>query len=328
MVDYGASEAVSCAFMDQILKGLYRLGGPKFPAFLVVGSHCVVQVDAGPAFMGPEYLQDIPKVLGKGRGPDFLFHTHSHFDHVGSTPFLQRHFPEIKVGGSETFARRLSQTKTGKAMADLNRALVQQNNMNGAFIPGDFDYSLLTVEQILKEGDIVKLGGGASLEVIATNGHTSDSLSFFLPHLEAVLAGDALGIMPGDDSWVAPQFLSSYEDYLDSIERIRMRAPKTLLLGHHSVVRQAECERFFQYRRGRLPGLPGEDRTIPDRIPDEGRNGRPAYPRGRVSYASPGQTARGGFSFKPHRPGSPDCHRDEKGPARLKDQEESGRALS
>lgn len=232
--------------MDQILEGLYRLGGPKFPAFLVVGSHGVVQIDAGPAFVGPEFLQDIPKVLGEGRGPDFLFHTHSHFDHVGSTPFLQRHFPEIKVGGSETFAKRLSQTKTGKAMADLNRALVRQNNMDGAFIPGDFDYSLLTVEQILKDGDFVDLGGGASLEVIATPGHTSDSLSFFLPHLEAVLVGDALGIMPGDDFWVAPQFLSSYEDYLDSIERIRKRAPKTILLGHHSVVRQGECERFFK----------------------------------------------------------------------------------
>jgi glyoxylase-like metal-dependent hydrolase (beta-lactamase superfamily II) len=233
------------AFMDQILKGLYRLGSPEFPAFLVVGSHRVVQVDAGPAFMGPVYLQDIPKVLGKERGPGFLFHTHSHFDHVGSTPFLQRHFPEIKVGGSETFARRLSQTKTGKSIGDLNRALVQKNNMDRAFIPGDFDYSLLIVEQILKDGDFVDLGGGVSLEVIATPGHTSDSLSFFLPHLEAVLAGDTLGIMPGDDFWVAPQFLSSYENYLDSIERIRKRAPKIILLGHHSVVRQAECEKFF-----------------------------------------------------------------------------------
>ncbi len=231
--------------MDQILEGLYRLGSPEFPAFLVVGSHRLVQVDAGPAFMGPVYLQDIQKVLRNGRGPGFLFHTHSHFDHVGSTPFLQRQFPDIKIGGSETFARRLSQTKTAKTIADLNRGLVQKNNMDRAFIPGDFDYSLLTVEQILKDGDFVDLGGGASLEVIATPGHTSDSLSFFLPHLEAVLAGDALGIMPGDDSWVAPQFLSSYEDYLDSIERIRKRAPKTILLGHHSVVLQAEGERFF-----------------------------------------------------------------------------------
>ena len=232
--------------MDQILKGLYRLGSLEFPAFLVVGRHRVVQVDAGPTFMGPGYLQDIPKVLEKDKGPDFLFHTHSHFDHVGSTPFLQRHFPEIKIGGSETFARRLSQAKTGKTIGDLNRALVQKNHMDRAFIPGDFDYSLLRVEQILKDGDFVDLGGGVSLEVISTPGHTSDGLSFFLPHLEAVLAGDALGIMPGDDFWVAPQFLSGYEDYLDSIGRIRKRAPKTILLGHHSVVRQEESEKFFK----------------------------------------------------------------------------------
>jgi 2-aminobenzoylacetyl-CoA thioesterase len=231
--------------MDQILKGLYRLGGPEFPAFLVVGSHRVIQVDAGPVFMGPEYLQDMQKVLGKGRGPDFLFHTHSHFDHVGSTPFLKRHFPDIKVGGSEKFARRLSQPRIGNTIADLNRALVQKSNMERAFLPEDFNYSLLIVEQILKDGDLVDLGGGALLEVIATPGHTSDSLSFFLPHLEAVLPGDALGILPGDDVWVAPQFLSSYEDYFDSIERVRKKAPKTILLGHHSVVRQAEVERFF-----------------------------------------------------------------------------------
>ena len=199
----------------------------------------------GPLLRGRCISKTSQKCWWKGKGPDFLFHTHSHFDHVGSTPFLRRHFPEIKIGGSEAFARRLSQTKTGKAIADLNRALVQKNNMDRDFIPGDFDYSPLTVERILKDGDFVDLGGGASLEVIATPGHTSDSLSFFLPHLEAVLPGDALGILPGDDFWVAPQFLSSYEDYLDSIERIRKRAPKTLLLGHHSVVRQAECERFF-----------------------------------------------------------------------------------
>jgi 2-aminobenzoylacetyl-CoA thioesterase len=231
--------------MDQILKGLYRLGSPEFPAFLVVGSQRVVQIDGGPAFMGPGYLQDIQEVLGNGRGPDFLFHTHSHFDHVGGTPFLLRHFPEIKAGGSETFAKRLSQTKTGKAIGDLNRALVRKNNRDRTFSPGDFDYSLLKIDQILEDGDFVDLGGGVSLEVMATPGHTSDSLSFFLPHLEVVLAGDALGIIPGDDFWVAPQFLSGYETYLDSIERIRQRAPKTILLGHHSVVRQGECERFF-----------------------------------------------------------------------------------
>jgi len=231
--------------MEKILNGLFRIGIPQYPAFLVTGKDRVVLVDAGPAFMGPGYLNEIRQLLGSASGPDFLFHTHSHFDHVGGTPFLQRHFPEMRVGGSEQFARQLSRAGTRKTIADLNRALVQKNEKECDFIPGDFDYSALALGRILKDGESVDLGGGASIEIIGTPGHTSDALSFFLPHLGAAAAGDALGIMPGDDFWVAPQFLSGYEDYLDSIERVRKKAPKTILLGHHSVISEADCERFF-----------------------------------------------------------------------------------
>jgi len=231
--------------MDEIAAGLYRLGSSRFPAFLVIGGHRIVLVDAGPALMGPVYLKEIRQLPGNSRGPDFLFLTHCHFDHVGGAPFLQRHFPEIRLGGSERFARRLSQKLTCKSIADLNRALIGKNNRDPVFIPGDFDYGALAVERRLKDGERVDLGAGASLEVIATPGHTSDSLSFFLPHLETILAGDAIGIIPGDDFRVAPQFLSSYEDYLASIERIRRKKPKIIVPGHHAVVRAAECERFF-----------------------------------------------------------------------------------
>lgn len=231
--------------MEKILNGLYRIGNRQYPAFLVTGKDRVVLVDAGPAFMGPRYLNEIRQLLGTGSGPDFLFHTHSHFDHVGGTPFLVRHFPEMKMGGSETFARRLSQTWTRKTLTDLNRTLAPKDIKDSDFIPGDFDFSTLTVERILKDGESVDLGGGASIEIIATPGHTPDCLSFFLPHLRAAVAGDALGIIPGDSFRVAPQFLSGYEDYLDSIERVRKKAPKTIVLGHHSVISETESERFF-----------------------------------------------------------------------------------
>jgi len=232
--------------MDEIVKNLYRLGSVQQPAFVVMGQDRVVQVDAGTAFMGPAYLEDIRKLLGAGRGPDLLFFTHLHFDHVGSAPYLLRHFPEMKLGGSEKFFRLLTRTKMDKTLTLLNQGLVKKNNMESDFIPRDFDYSALKLDWILKDGDVIDLGSGIAIEVIATPGHTRDSLSFFLPHTGAVLAGEALGIIPGDDFWVAPQFLSSYEDYIHSIKRIREIKPKVIVLGHHCVVGRKETGKFFE----------------------------------------------------------------------------------
>jgi glyoxylase-like metal-dependent hydrolase (beta-lactamase superfamily II) len=232
--------------MDEIVKDLYRLGNAQQPAFVVIGQDRIVQVDAGTAFMGPSYLRDIRKLLGKGRGPDLLFFTHLHFDHVGSAPYLLRHFPEMKLGGSEMIVRLLTRAKMGEILTLLNQGLVKKNNMESDFIPQDFDYSTLNLDWMLKDGDVIDLGGGIVIEVIATPGHTRDSLSFFLPHTETVLAGEALGIIPGDDFWVAPQFLSSFENYIHSIERIREKKPKVIVLGHHYVVGKQETGRFFE----------------------------------------------------------------------------------
>ena len=175
--------------MEEIEKGLYRLDSEQQPAFLVMGRDKVVQVDAGPAFMGPAYLGDIRELLGEGRGPDLLLFTHFHFDHVGSAPYLLRHFPEMRLGGSEQFIRFLAQNRVRETVAMFNQGLVKKYGKQKDLIPGDFDFSVLDCDWVLKEGDVVDLGGGISIEVIATPGHTRDRLSFFLPHQEAVLTG-------------------------------------------------------------------------------------------------------------------------------------------
>ena len=230
--------------MDEIVKGLYRLGGVRQPSFLVMGKYRIVQIDAGPTFMGPAYLNDIRELLGKGRWPDYLFFTHFHFDHVGSAPYLLRHFPEIRLGGSKKLIKLLEQERVRETIAKLNQGLVKKYDKENDFIFQDFDYSALKVDRVLKDGDVIDLGGGVSIEVIATPGHTWDSLSFFLPHNKTILTGEAVGIIPGDDFWVSPQFLSSYDDYICSIQRIREKKPKVIVMGHHYVVKEV-IEKFF-----------------------------------------------------------------------------------
>ena len=230
--------------MNEIVKGLYRLGGVRQPSFLVMGKYRIVQIDAGPAFMGPAYLNDIRELLGEERWPDYLFFTHFHFDHVGSAPYLLRHFPETRLAGSKKLIKLLEQERVIETIARLNRGLVKKYDKEKDFVCQDFDYSALKVDRVLKDGDVINLGGGVSIEVIETPGHTWDSLSFFLPHSKTILAGEAVGIIPGDDFWVSPQFLSSYDDYICSIKRIREKEPKVVVMGHHYVVKE-EAEKFF-----------------------------------------------------------------------------------
>ncbi|MCP4367696.1 MAG: MBL fold metallo-hydrolase [Deltaproteobacteria bacterium] len=230
--------------MDEIVKGLYRLGGVRQPAFLAMGKFRTVQIDAGPAFMGPAYLNDIQQLLGEGRCPDNLFFTHFHFDHVGSAPYLCRHFPEMKLGGSRKLLNLFEQEKVMETVAMLNQGLVKKYDKEKDFLSQDLDYSTLKIDCVLKNGDVIDLGGGLSIEVIATPGHTRDSLSFFIPHSRTMLTGEAAGIIPGDDFWVSPQFLSSYDDYILSIQRIREKKPKVIVMGHHQVVQEV-TEKFF-----------------------------------------------------------------------------------
>jgi len=231
--------------MDEIVKGLYRLGEVRQPAFLIMGKHKIVQIDAGPTFMGPAYLNDIRELLGKERWPDCLFFTHFHFDHVGSAPYLLRHFPEMKLGGSKKLIKLLEQESVRETVSMLNMELVKKHDKANDFVCRDFDYHSLKVDRVLKDGDVIDLGGGVSIEVISTPGHTWDSVSFFLPHNRAMLTGEAAGIIPGDNSWVSPQFLSSYDDYIGSIQRIREKKPKLIVMGHHHVAKKS-VENFFQ----------------------------------------------------------------------------------
>ncbi|KPJ77516.1 MAG: hypothetical protein AMJ54_07905 [Deltaproteobacteria bacterium SG8_13] len=232
--------------MDKLAAHLYRLGDADHPCFLVTGADRNVLIDAGPAFMAPTCRQQIQQWMGNGRAPDWLFLTHFHYDHTGGGPYLLRHFPMMKTAGSAKLGRLLTRGKIVASVTDFNRRLITERLPENDLVAEDIDYSALSIDRVLEDGEGIDLGGGVTIEVAAAPGHTADNLCFFLPHAGAALTAEAVGIIPGDEFWVAPQFLSSYDDYLSTIDRIRQRRPKIIVLGHHRVVEEKDIDRFFE----------------------------------------------------------------------------------
>ncbi len=106
----------------------------------------------------------------------------------------------------------------------------------------------------LAEGDVVT-AGDLEVRVVATPGHTGDSLSFVLPRARAVLTGDTV---LGRGSTVVAYPQGRLEDYLASLRRLAALAARnevvTVLPGHGPVLeRAADAVRgYLQHRAERL----------------------------------------------------------------------------
>ncbi|WP_227471579.1 MULTISPECIES: MBL fold metallo-hydrolase [Paenarthrobacter] len=105
----------------------------------------------------------------------------------------------------------------------------------------------------LSDGEVV-YGGGVEIRVIATPGHTSDSLCFHLPTdgpTGSVLTGDTI---LGRGTTVLDYPDGRLGDYLASLDRLEALGPATLLPAHGPVLPALDekCREYRDHREQRL----------------------------------------------------------------------------
>jgi len=141
--------------------------------------------------MGPAYRKEIEELLGSGRGPDLLLLTHFHYDHAGGAPYLLRMFPRMKLAGSARLQKLLARSQVVNIVSTFNRKLLNQGPGLCDLITEDLQYGELKISWILTDGQRIDLGGGMTIDVMATPGHTPDSICVILEG-EVLFTGDTL----------------------------------------------------------------------------------------------------------------------------------------
>ncbi len=201
------------------------------PAFICDDDPPII-FDPGVSAFGPLYYKKLaPVVKGKTR-PLMMLLTHSHFDHCGAAPYLLRKFPDARVGASIRAAEVLQKQSAIDLIQRFNAEY--EKEMARELAGEDTSFSGIVVDVPLKEGDRVELSKDNCFQVFETPGHTRDCLSYFFTGSGTLIAGEAAGVPEGD--FIHSVFLASYEDYINSIEKLHTLKAAALCIAHVGIL--------------------------------------------------------------------------------------------
>lgn len=220
-----------CSAKGDINDQIAIIGHPVYPGYVLKTENINVMIEAGLSFMGPAYLQSLNSVLGDHNNLGCLLVTHSHYDHMGALPYLARQIPNLETAGPGLFNYLMQKESV---LNTMNRLSDQLKDYFKDIFDGngqDVNITAITLKTVLKEGDCFHWGD-LSLEVFETPGHTKDHLSFFIPEMGILFPGEALGNPAGDGRQVKVEFVSSYPDYIQSIEKLTALKPRIIAMSH------------------------------------------------------------------------------------------------
>ena len=163
---------------------------PGDSAFLIDDGTTAVLYDTGFAFTGYAVADNIQKVLGS-RPLDYIFLTHSHYDHAGGSARIRQEYPEAKVVAGAHAAKILAKDSARALMRELSESAAADQGIAGTGYNDAIDE--LSVDIPVTDGDIVE-AGGLRFRVIETPGHTKCSVSYYCEEEGLLIASETTGI--------------------------------------------------------------------------------------------------------------------------------------
>lgn len=206
------------------------------PVLFEAGFHCA----------GHLYEKDIKSVLN-GRNPKTLFLTHVHWDHCGSTTYLKKSFPGLMAAASRRSADIVKRPNAQELIKKLNQdvtSLVARVNGVDRSILIKVPFEPFDIDIILEDGQILDIGNGLTVKVIATPGHTRDMFSYYIPEKRILFATESAGVLDQANQLI-PEFLVDYDLYLESLKKLKSLDVDVLCQGHHFVFVGDDVEKFF-----------------------------------------------------------------------------------
>lgn len=211
-------------------------------AFLIDDGQTAILYDTGFGFTGFDVADNIEAALGD-RSLDYIFLTHSHYDHALGSAYILRRYPEAKVIAGRYAADVFKRDGAKRVMRDLDAKFAAKC--------GIYDYEFLgdelRVDIAVDDGDVINTGD-MRFEVISLPGHTRCSVGYYCRERSLLLSSETLGVYDGD-RLITPSYLIGYEMALNSIDRVSQLDIKQILVPHYGLLSDEQTEFFLSNMR-------------------------------------------------------------------------------
>lgn len=226
-------------------------------SYFICGSEKCAIYDCGMAYCHEDLIKNIEEKLSDScmEKLDFVFMSHTHYDHIGALPYIIERWPDVLVCGAEKAAKVFASEGAKRTMKRLGT--VARDKFSGK----DEEISVegLRLDIIMKDGDSVNLGD-CEVKAVETKGHTDCSMSYIVEPDSTLLASESTGILryPGG---VDTAILKSYSDTIESAKKCKALGVKHIVTNHFGMIPDGLVKDYFDFY---IESAEGEKKFILD----------------------------------------------------------------
>ena len=227
----------------KIRDNLWFFGREESCIYLLEGNAQSMIVSGGISYIVPDVIQQFESFGINIRKIKKLLILHAHFDHVGIVPFLKKRYPELKIYASARAWELLSQHKVINTINKFSRHVAEHMGMERVYDTCDLDWRIDVIGKPVSEGDRIDLGN-LEAQIYETPGHSSCSISAYVPKLKALFASDGGGI-PYREMIIASGN-SNYTKFQESLEKIKELDVEYACADHYGYIAGDEAKDFIR----------------------------------------------------------------------------------
>lgn len=209
-------------------------------SLLFIGTEKTALVDCSMAYCGDQLVEKVKAELN-GRPLDYLFASHTHYDHIGALPSLRREWPDLIVCGAEhgqEVLKREGALRGIKKLGDEAAQMYSGGRVKEVSVEG------MSIDRVLHDGEVVDLGG-KQIVALEAKGHTQCSMTYVVEPMSLMLACESVGVLERK-GMCHPAILHSFEEGIKSIRKCRDYGAKRVIVSHYGIVPENYNEKLWE----------------------------------------------------------------------------------